>query len=233
MSENLAYSMALDLLFNGQDMDYCERPISLEAFGKMAVFEMLPKGAPVGVIGPGGGRMLKNLVNAGYIVDAYEGREECAAHLKKIFHGENAVRIRPASDLNDPVRRDGMNYEALICMDDLRAFRDNEAWTDDVQRIVRPNGYFVYSQVSNLIPKKKNTLRTYFKQTGNYNVSEETAKLILASYLSLDDWDPGYTNKHRGMALETLGMVEKGRSLRRNIRSGVEVRYCVWQRKKE
>ncbi|MBL4639930.1 MAG: hypothetical protein JKY57_05310 [Kordiimonadaceae bacterium] len=199
----------------------------------MAMFEMLPKGAPVGVIGPGGGRMLRNLAADGYLVDAFEGRDECTEHLQEMFHGNKAVKIRSMTDLNDPLRREKLNFDALICMDDLRAFRDNEAWTEEVQIIVRPGGYFVYSQVSNLLPRKKNNLGKYFKLVGNYNVSEETAKLILDSYVSLDDWDPGYTNKHKKAALQTLDMVEKGRSLRRSIRSGVEVRYCVWQRNKK
>ncbi|MBL4838717.1 MAG: hypothetical protein JKY34_14190 [Kordiimonadaceae bacterium] len=231
MAENLSYSLALDLLFNGQDMDYCERPISLAAFGTMAMFDMLPKGASVGVIGPGGGRLLKSLVEDGYKVDAYEGRAECSEHLETLFSDTPTVKIRPMKHLDDPMRRDKMLYEALICLDDLRAFRDNESWTENVQRIVKPGGFFVYSQVSNKIPKKRHSLDRYFDQAGSYNVSEETAKLIRDSYLSLDEWDPGYGDKNKKMAQKTLGMIEEGRSLRRNIRSGVTVSYVVWERK--
>lgn len=233
MAENLAYSLALDLLFNGQNMDYCERPISLTAFGKMAMFDALPERARVAVIGAGGGRLVKSLIERGYFVDAFEGRQECSDHLERYFAGTSSVKVLPMMHLNEPTRRERMNYSAVICMDDLRAFRDNAEWTEYVQRIIRPNGYFVYSQVSNQLPSKKNTLGLYFRQSGIYNVSEETAKEICASYEELNDWEPGQGEAGKGMAMETLDMIKTASSLRRNIRSGVEVSYVVWQRRKD
>lgn len=230
MADELAYSMALDLLFNGQDMDYCERPISLKAFGKMTMFSALSERSTIGVVGAGGGRLVKDLVQRGYVVDAFESRIECVEHLEKHFGNSGVVRILPMSHLNDPIRRDKLHYQALICMDDLRAFRDHEEWTEHVQKLVKSGGYFVYSQVSNLLPDRQNTLSDHFRLIGNYNVSEETAKLIWDSYNELDDWDPGYGRSGKEMAMETLGMVKSASSLRRNIRSGVEVRYFVWQR---
>lgn len=229
MSERLAFSMAMDLLFNGQNVDYSERPLSLDVIDTMAMFSDLPDRAHVGVVGPGGGRLVKTLASRGYIVDAYEGRQECQDHLEAMFQKNSAVRLYPVKHLNDPIMRGKMRFHALFCMDDLRAFRENQEWTENVQRMVRPGGYFVYSQVSNKLPSKQNTLSKYFNLSGNYDVSERTAQQIRASYLALDEWDPDI--KQKKMALETLGIVEAGSGLRRNIMSGVEVRYVVWRRK--
>lgn len=229
MSERLAFSMAMDLLFNGQNVDYSERPLSLDVIDTMAMFSDLPERAHVGVVGPGGGRLVKTLASRGYIVDAYEGRQECQEHLETMFAKNSAVRLYPVKHLNDPIMRGKMRFHALFCMDDLRAFRENQEWTENVQRMIRPGGYFVYSQVSNKLPSKQNTLSKYFNLSGNYDVSERTAQQIRNSYLALDDWDPDMRQKK--MALETLGIVEAGSGLRRNIMSGVEVRYVVWRRK--
>ncbi len=230
MAEKLAFSLALDLLFNGQNMDYTDRPISLSVMDEMAMFGDLPKRAHVGVIGPGGGRLIKTLVERGYTVDAYEGRKECLEHLERMFVATSAVNVYPASQLDDPIRRDRMKFDALFCMDDLRAFRESHEWTEYVQRIVRSEGYFVYSQVSNKLPSKQNTLSQYFDLTGNYNVSEETAAQIRELYLELDDWEP--EEKDKSMALSTLDMVKQASGLRRSITTeGVEVRYVVWRRK--
>ncbi|NVJ69471.1 MAG: hypothetical protein HWE08_03905 [Alphaproteobacteria bacterium] len=229
MAEKLAFSMALDLLFNGQNMDYCERPISLDIIEDMAMFSELPRKARVGVIGPGGGRLVKTMVERGYTVDAYEGRTDCFEHLERMFVGTSAAKIHPAHHLDDPMRRDKMRFDALFCMDDLRAFREDHEWTSYVQRMVRSNGYFVYSQVSNNLPAKKNTLDKYFDLVGSYNVSEETAGQIRDSYLALNTWEPD--EKDKSMALETLDMVKSASGLRRSIMSGVEVRYVVWRKK--
>jgi len=230
MAENLAYSLALDLLFNGQNMDYCERPISLAAFGKMAMFDALPDKSRVAVVGAGGGRLVRSLIEKGYFVDAFEGRQECVDHLQQYFSDTSLVKVMPMRHLNDPMRRDKMNYSAVICMDDLRAFREKAEWTDFVQRIIRPGGYFVYSQVSNKLPTRKNTLVDHFKQVGIYNVSEETAVEICSSYDELEDWEPGQGETGKRVARETLDMIKAASSLRRNIRSGVEVSYVVWER---
>ncbi|MBO6503365.1 MAG: hypothetical protein JJ850_14835 [Kordiimonadaceae bacterium] len=229
MSERLAFSMAMDLLFNGQNVDYSERPLSLDVIDTMAMFSDLPERAHVGVVGPGGGRLVKTLASRGYIVDAYEGRQECHEHLETMFAKNSAVRLYPVKHLNDPIMRGKMRFHALFCMDDLRAFRENQEWTENVQRMIRPGGYFVYSQISNKLPSKQNTLSKYFNLSGNYDVSERTAQQIRTSYLALDDWDPDIRQKK--MAMETLGIVEAGSGLRRNIMSGVEVRYVVWRRK--
>lgn len=229
MSERLAFSMAMDLLFNGQNVDYSERPLSLDVIDTMAMFSDLPERAHVGVVGPGGGRLVKTLASRGYIVDAYEGRQECLDHLEGMFAKNSAVRLYPVKHLDDPIMRGKMRFHALFCMDDLRAFRENKEWTENVQRMIRPGGYFVYSQVSNKLPSKQNTLAKYFNLSGNYDVSERTAQQIRSSYLALDDWDPDIRQKK--MALETLGIIEAGSGLRRNIMSGVEVRYVVWRRK--
>lgn len=228
MQERLAFSLALDLMFNGQNMDYTERPLSLDVLEDMAMFSDLPERAHVGVIGPGGGRLVKNLIARGFVVDAYEGRTECLNHLKELFSGNSAVKLYPHDYLNDPVLRGKKRFHALFCMDDLRAFREDEEWTSAVQSMVRPDGYFVYSQVSNKLPSKKNTLNKYFSLTGNYDVSEETADQIRQSYESLDTWEPTIDDKP--MALKTLGIIKSGQGLRRNIRSGVQVRYVVWKR---
>jgi phospholipid N-methyltransferase len=230
VAEKLAFSMALDLLFNGQNMDYCERPISLSVMDEMAMFSDLPRRAHVGVIGPGGGRLIKTLVERGYTVDAYEGRKECLEHLERMFVAMSAVNVYPAAHLDDPMRRERMKFDALFCMDDLRSFRESREWTEYVQRMVREEGYFVYSQVSNKLPSKQNTLKTFFELTGNYNVSEETAAQIREIYLELNKWEPD--EKDRPMALSTLDMVRKASGLRRSIMSeGVEVRYVVWRKK--
>ena len=63
MSERLAFSMAMDLMFNGQNMDYSERPLSLDIIDTMAMFSDLPERAHIGVVGPGGGRLVKTLAN--------------------------------------------------------------------------------------------------------------------------------------------------------------------------
>lgn len=229
MSENLAFSMALDLMFNGQNIDYCERPLSLDVIETMAMFDDLPERAHIGVVGPGGGRLVKSLVERGFIVDAYEGRQECLSHLESMFKNSSAVRLYPMKHLNDPFMRGKKRFHALFCMDDLRAFRENQEWTDYVQQVVRPGGYFIYSQVSTKLPGKQNKLNTYFTLSGNYDVSERTSQQIRDSYLSLSDWEPESDKKK--MAMETLGIVKSGSGLRRNIMSGAEVRYVVWRRK--
>ncbi|NVJ98276.1 MAG: hypothetical protein HWE25_08995 [Alphaproteobacteria bacterium] len=230
MAEKLAFSMALDLLFNGQNMDYCERPISLDIIEEMAMFSDLPKRARVGVIGPGGGRLVKTMVERGFTVDAFEGRAECREHLERMFIGTSAVKILPGAHLDDPIRRDKMKFDALFCMDDLRAFREDHEWTSYVQRMVKGRGYFVYSQVSNNLPGKKNTLDKYFDLVGSYNVSEETAHQIRDSYVGLQTWEP--KEKDKKMAIETLDMVKTASGLRRSIMTdGVEVRYVVWRKK--
>lgn len=230
MKERLAFSMALDLMFNGQNMDYSERPLSLDVLDTMAMFSDLPERAHVGVIGPGGGRLIKNLLERGFVVDAYEGRTECLSHLKNMFKSNSAVKLYPHKHLNDPVLRGKKRFHALFCMDDLRAFRRDEEWTSHVQGMVRPNGYFVYSQVSNKLPSKQNTLSKYFDLSGNYDVSEETAQKIRQSYASLETWEPDLDDKP--MAVKTLGIVKNSSGLRRNIMSdGVQVRYVVWRRK--
>ena len=229
MSERLAFSMAMDLMFNGQNMDYSERPLSLDVIDTMAMFSDLPERAHVGVVGPGGGRLVKTLAGRGFIVDAYEGRAECADHLEAMFKQNSAVRLYPVKHLNDPIMRGKMRFHALFCMDDLRAFRENQEWTENVQKMIRPGGYFVYSQVSNNLPSRQNTLKKYFNLSGNYDVSERTAQQIRDTYLALNDWDPDL--KKKKMAMETLGIVKTGSGLRRNIMSGVEVRYVVWRRK--
>ncbi|WP_262695437.1 hypothetical protein [Kordiimonas aquimaris] len=230
MSERLAFSMALDLMFNGQNMDYCERPLSLDIIDTMAMFSDLPDRAHIGVIGPGGGRLVKTLSSRGFVVDAYEGRTECLDHLEHTFRDNAAVKIYPNKHLNDPIMRGKKRFHALFCMDDLRAFRENQEWTENVQAMVRPGGYLVYSQVSNKLPTRQNTLSKYFSLAGNYDVSQETAQQIRKSYLELEKWEPEYNQKK--MALKTLGIVKSGSGLRRNILSGAEVRYVVWRRKK-
>ena len=146
-----------------------------------------------------------------------------------MFQKNSAVRIYPVKHLNDPIMRGKMRFHALFCMDDLRAFRENQEWTENVQRMIRPGGYFVYSQVSNKLPSRQNTLKKYFSLSGNYDVSERTAQQIRDTYLALDEWEPDARKKK--MAMETLGIVKTGSGLRRNIMSGVEVRYVVWRRK--
>ncbi len=229
MGESLAFSLAMDLMFNGQNIDYCERPLSLDVIETMAMFEDLPERAHIGVVGPGGGRLVKTLAERGYIVDAYEGRQECLTHLESMFKSTSAVRLYPVKHLNDPIMRGKKRFHALFCMDDLRAFRENQEWTENVQQVVRPGGYFIYSQVSNKLPSKQNKLSTYFNLSGNYDVSERTSQQIRECYLSLADWEPDSDKKQ--MAKETLGIVKSGSGLRRNIMSGAEVRYVVWRRK--
>lgn len=230
MTERLAFSLALDLLFNGQNMDYCERPISLSILDEMALFSDLPPCAHIGVVGPGGGRLVRTLVERGFTVEAFEGRHECLDHLQQIFKSTEAVTIRSAAVLDDPAWRRNMKFDALFCMDDLRAFRENREWTEEVQSMILPGGYLVYSQVSNRLPSQRNTLGSYFDACGTYNVSEETAQLIRDSYLALEGWAPDPEHKH--MAKETLDMMKAASGLRRSIMSGVEVRYVVWRRRK-
>ncbi|WP_262689524.1 methyltransferase domain-containing protein [Kordiimonas aestuarii] len=229
MSEKLAFSLALDLMFNGQDMDYCERPISLTILDQMAMFSDLPKRAHVAVVAAGGGRLVRTLAERGYNVDAFEGRHECFDHLERVFLNSRSVRVMPARHLEDPTRREKLSYDAMFCMDDLRAFREDQEWTEHVQGMVRDDGYFVYSQMSNQLPTKKNTLNRYFDLSGNYNVSEDTSQMVRDSYMGLAEWEPDETQKRT--ALEALDMVKSGRLLRRSIRDGVEVRYVVWRKK--
>lgn len=229
-TEQLAFSMALDLLFNGQNMDYFERPVSLTIFNHMALFDDLNKGDRIAVIGPGGGRLVKTLLERGFIIDAFEGREECVTHLKNNFGSEKNVNIRAYEDLHSPFERQEMSYSALFNMDDLRAFRDREKWTDDINELINDKGYFIYSQVSNKIPERRNQLREHFKLVGNYNVSDETADQIRASYFGLDTWEP--ESDQYDMAKETLKLMKSASSLRRNILSGIEIRYFVWQKLK-
>jgi len=229
MDDNLAFALALDLLFNGQNMDYCERPISLSAMEIMPVFMDLKEGANVCVIGPGGGRLVRSLIDKGYTVEAYEGRKECLDHLKELFAGFKKVKIGDVSMLEDPVRRRKMKFDAIFCMDDLRAFREEHNWTNSVEKMVRHQGYFVYSQVSNKLPTKSNPLQKYFKLVGDYNVSEQTAKEIRECYLGLEFWRPKESD--RKMASETLQLMKSASSLRRSIMSGVEVHYVAWRKK--
>jgi len=231
MAEELAYSLALDLLFNGQDMDYCQRPICLSAFGNMTLFEGLSPKAAVGVIGPGGGRLLHTLNDMGFLIDAFEGRIECKVHLQREFANMQSVRIYDTDYLNTQVNCNRLSYEALICMDDLRSFRTSEAWTDKIQRIIRPGGYFVYSQVSNKLPGKELLLADYFEPFGTHNVSSETAELIRDSYLAFEEWNTKGENTSVEVAQEALDMIQKASTLRRSILSGVEVSYCVWMRR--
>jgi len=229
MKDSLAFSLALDLLFNGQNMDYCERPISLDAMKQMAFFMELPAGSHVGVVAPGGGRLVRSLVDRGYTVEAYEGRDECYRHLRTLFKDSPKVEIRRISALDDPMRREKKRFHALFCMDDLRAFREAQDWTSNVQMMLRSRGYFAYSQVSNQLPTKKNTLSKDFELVGDYDVSEQTAKEIRECYLGLDYWRP--TDKDKDMASETLQMIKSASSLRRSIMSGVSVRYVAWRKK--
>jgi len=229
MDDNLAFALALDLLFNGQNMDYCERPISLSAMEIMPVFMELEKGAKVCVIGPGGGRLVKTLAEKGYFVEAYEGRKECRDHLLKVFQAYKNVEIRGGGELDDPFKRAKKSFDAIFCMDDLRAFREEHDWTRGVEQMVRSQGYFIYSQVSNQVPIQKNPLNQYFKLVGDYNVSEQTAKEIRECYMGLDYWRPKKDDIK--MASETLSMIKSASSLRRNIMSGVEVHYVAWRKK--
>jgi len=229
MDDNLAFALALDLLFNGQNMDYCERPISLSAMEIMPVFMELERGAKVCVIGPGGGRLVKTLAEKGYDVEAYEGRKECREHLEEMFESYKNVKIGTGGELDDPFKRGKKSFDAIFCMDDLRAFREEHDWTRGVEQMVRRQGYFIYSQVSNKLPIQKNPLSNYFKLVGDYNVSEQTAKEIRECYMGLDYWRP--TENDRKMASETLTMIKSASSLRRNIMSGVEVHYVAWRKK--
>lgn len=229
MSEKLAFSLALDLMFNGQDMDYCERPISLTILDQMAMFSDLPPRAHVAVVAAGGGRLVRTLSERGYNVDAFEGRHECFEHLDRVFHNVSSIRVLPSRHLEDPTRRSKLRYDAMFCMDDLRAFREDHEWTEHVQAMIKDDGYFVYSQMSNQLPSKKNTLTRYFNLAGNYNVSEETSQMVRDSYMGLADWEPDESQKHT--AMEALDMVKSGRQLRRSIRDGAEVRYVVWRKK--
>jgi len=227
--ESVAYSLAVDLLFNGQNMDYVERPMSLAAIETMSFLDNLPPRARVGIVGPGGGRLVRTLVDRGCRVEAFEGRYECRVHLEGTFSHDHAVTIRSAAYLDDPLRREKLQYDALFCMDDLRSFRENAEWTDDIQKMINPGGYLVYSQVSNQMPKKRNNLSKHFKVVGNYDVSNQTADEIRASYFGLDDWNPGESEKQ--IAKETLKIIENASAFRRNILSGnVEIRYFVWQK---
>lgn len=229
MDDNLAFALALDLLFNGQNMDYCERPLSLSAMEAMPVFMELEEGADVCVIGPGGGRLVRALSDKGCNVEAYEGRQECLDHLQELFENYKNVKIENVSVLEDPFKRGKLSFNAIFCMDDLRAFREEHNWTKSVEQMVRYRGYFVYSQVSNKLPGKRNPLHKYFKLVGDYNVSEQTAKEIRECYLGLEYWRPREADKK--MAKETLQMVESASSLRRSIMSGVEVHYVAWRKK--
>ena len=229
MQDSLAFSLALDLLFNGQNMDYCERPISISAMQQMAFFMDLPKGSHVGVIGPGGGRLVRSLADRGYSVEAYEGRSECLDHLQNMFENYPKIEIMNVSAIADPTRREKKRFDALFCMDDLRAFRESHDWTVDVQKMLRRRGYFVYSQVSNKLPTQKNPLSDYFELVGDYDVSEQTAKEIRECYLGLDYWRP--TEDDKAVASETLQMIKSATSLRRSIRSGVSVHYVAWRKK--
>jgi len=229
MKDSLAFSLALDLLFNGQNMDYCERPISLRAMKQMSFFMELPEGSHVGVVAPGGGRLVRSLADRGYSVEAFEGRGECLTHLQNMFEDTPKIEVFPISALDDPMRREKKRFHAFFCMDDLRAFREAHDWTSDVQKMLRHRGYFVYSQVSNKLPSKKNALSKSFELVGDYDVSEQTAKEIRECYMELDYWRP--TESDRAMASETLQMVKSASSLRRGIMSGVSVRYVAWRKK--
>lgn len=229
MDDNLAFALALDLLFNGQNMDYCERPISLSAMETMPVFMELKDDAHVCVIGPGGGRLVRSLADKGYTVDAYEGRRECFDHLQELFAGFKKVKIQSVSILEEPMRRERLSYDAIFCMDDLRAFREKHDWTKNVDQMVKHRGYFVYSQVSNKLPGSRNPLQKYFKLVGDYNVSKQTAKEIRECYLGLDYWRP--KEGELKMAKETLELMKSASSLRRSIMSGVEVHYVAWRKK--
>lgn len=229
MDDNLAFSLALDLLFNGQNMDYCERPISLSAMETIPAFMDLKKGSKVCVIGPGGGRLVRTLFDKGHSVDAFEGRHECLAHLRELFDNFPNVKILDVSTLEDPFKRKKLSYDAIFCMDDLRAFREEQNWTKRVDQMLHSRGYFVYSQVSNKLPENENPLHDYFELVGDYNVSEQTAAEIRECYLGLDYWRPKKGDLK--MARETLHLVKSASNLRRSIMSGVEVRYVAWRKK--
>ncbi len=229
MSEFLGFSLALDLLFNGQNMDYCERPLSLAAMDKFRIFNNIRPGGHVAVIAPGGGRLVRNLADQGFKVDTFEGRDECLAHLHECFDGSKNVEINNVSKLEDPFKRDKMHYDAIFCMDDLRAFREQANWTRSVHTLLQTDGLFIYSQVSNKLPATKNTLGQYFDLVRSHNVTKETSEEIRDCYLNLDYWRP--TEKDVKMARKTLDMVKSASGLRRSIMSGVEVRYVVWRKK--
>ena len=178
MAEKFAHSLALDLLFNGQDMDYCEQPLNVSSFKSMDMLSGLKDSSTIGVVGPGGGRLVKSLTGKGYEVEAFEGRHECADHLQKCFRENPAVKILPMAVLDDKKYRDKLRYEALICLDDLRAFRGNDGWAENVQQIISPDGYFVYSQVFSKIGPDEEALAEHFDLVGNYDVSE----IALISY---------------------------------------------------
>jgi len=229
MDDTIAFALALDLLFNGQNMDYCERPISLSAMEIMPVFMELKPGSSVCVIGPGGGRLVRMLAGKGHNVEAYEGRKECLDHLNETFAGYKNVAIHSDDALNDPFKRAKKSFDAIFCMDDLRAFREEHDWTRGIEQMTRHDGFFVYSQVSNKLPVSKNPLHNFFQLIGDYNVSEQTANEIRECYMGLDYWRPKKDDKK--MATETLAMIKSASSLRRNIKSGVEVHYVVWRKK--
>ncbi len=229
MDENLAFSLALDLLFNGQNMDYSDRPISLSAMETMPIFMNLKPEAHVCVIGPGGGRLVRTLADKGFSVEAFEGRSECLSHLQEIFSGFKNVNIQSVTELEDPFKRGKKSFDAIFCMDDLRAFREEHNWTRSVEQMVRHEGYFIYSQVSNKLPTKRNPLQKSFTLIGNYNVSEQTAQEIRECYLGLEYWRP--KEGDIPMARETLTMIKSASTLRRSIMSGVELHYVVWRKK--
>lgn len=229
MDESLAFSLSLDLMFNGQDLDYCERPIVIDKIEKMTTGMHLPKDARIGVIGPGGGRLLKTMLDKGYEVEAYEGRTECYDHIFNTLGTHPRLKLHTDKHLKDPIRIDKLRFDALICLDDLRAFREEEEWTSRIDKIINPKGYFLYSQVSNMLPKKKNKLPEFFELVENINVTKETAKSIKAAYFNLEQWEPA--DDSMPMAKKTLNIMEQGQMIRRNIRSGMTIRYLVWRKK--
>lgn len=230
VEERLAFSLALDLLFNGQNMDYCERPLSISAMETMPVFSDLKENSHVCVIGPGGGRLVRTLADRGHTVEAFEGRQECLEHLQEIFEPFKKVVISPMSAIDDPLRAAKKRFDAIFCMDDLRAFREQHNWTTQVEQMLRTRGYFVYSQVSNKLPTSKNPLSGFCDLVGDFDVSAETAQEIRECYMGLDYWRP--TEKDVPMAKEALQMVKTASGLRRNIMSGIEVHYVVWRKKR-
>lgn len=229
MDESLAFSLAVDLMFNGQDLDYCERPMAMDQIHELTTNMELPKDAHVAVIGAGGGRLIHGLLDRGYRVDAFEGRQECYDHLFNQF-GDNAdLRLFPDTVLQDPLRLKKFKYHAVFCLDDLRSFREEAEWTTKIHSMFHPKGYFIYSQVSNLLPKKKNNLPSHFDLIENINVTEDTSKKIRDSYFNVEKWTP--EDGSLPMAKKALDIVESSQHLRRNIRSGVTIRYIVWRKK--
>ncbi|WND02122.1 hypothetical protein QGN29_11235 [Temperatibacter marinus] len=229
MDESLAFSLSLDLMFNGQDLDYCERPIVLDQIDTITTGMQLPENAKIGVIGPGGGRLVKGLLERGYEVEAFEGRAECFDHMYNTLGTHPRLKLDSDKHLTDPIRIERLSFDALICLDDLRSFREQQEWTSRIQMMVKSKGYFLYSQVSNKLPKQKNNLPDHFDLIENVNVTKQTSEQIRKAYFNLNEWQPA--DDAISLAKKTLDIVEQSHKLRRSIRDGVTIRYLVWRKK--